>query len=377
MRALLEEINAKRKEAKKYMSGEEKDVKKANALMDEVDELREEYEIEKRIFETEKEENTPSEEEMKEKANKEKPSGFKAIAKMISRKKNGRLTEEEKALITGGEDGEDYLVPEDVKLEINETRKSYKSAKDLVTVLSTGALSGSVNYENGEPAGLSDFTDGGDVAEGNEPKFTAKTFAIKWKGRLIPISKILVGAEKAGLMGYINRWFMKNAIISENKDIFDTLKKGKTAKGVKGWKALKKSINTDLDPDALFDAVIITNQTGFAILDEEEDKDGKPVLQSNPANPTEKLFQGLTVHVFADRLLPSVSGKAPIIYGSVKAGCTFVEYSTLKFAASEHFLFGKNQDCLRVMEGYDTIGTDNADSTYIYGTFEATPAPTV
>jgi len=370
MRELQTKITQKTEEAKALLADENtKDLAQVEALLDEVDALQKEFDIEERM----------------EKANKagvpeppaepKKASGFKAIAKMLTRKE---LDNTEKALITGdgAADGENLLIPEDVKAEINELRKTYKSAKHLVTVETTDALAGSVNYEDGAPAGLVEFEDGAEIETETNPKLKAIKFAIKHFGKLIPISRILLGAEKAGLMGYINRWFLRNAIITENGSIFATLKagyNGGTPKAIAGWKAFKKSITVDLDPSCLIDGVIITNQSGFACLDEEEDNDGRPVLQPNPANPTEKLFQGLRVEVFPDAQLPNIDATHfPMIYGSTKAGATFVEHKALEFNVSEHYLFGKNQNCLRVIEGFDVMSTDT--SAYIYGSFSASAA---
>ena len=369
MRELQNLIMQKSKEAQSFMDGENKDLDKAEALLDEIDALQKEFDLLARAEKANKAgvPDTP--------APQEKASGFKALAKILTKK---ALNDGEKALITGdgATDGENLLIPEDVKAEINELRKTYISAKDLVTVETTDALAGSVNYEDGAPAGLVEFEDGSDIAEDTNPKFRAIKFAIKHFGKLIPVSRILIGAEKAGLMGYINRWFIKNAIISENAAIFGALKTGYnngTPKAVAGWKALKKSITVDLDPSCLIDGVIVTNQSGFACLDEEEDNDGRPVLQPNPANPTEKLFQGLPVKVFPDAQLANIDATHfPIIYGATKAGATFVEHSALEFNVSEHFLFGKNQNCIRVIEGFDVMSTDT--TAYIYGSFSASAA---
>ena len=369
MRELQNLMAQKAAEAKGFTEGENKDLEKAAALLDEVDELQKEFDTLERIEKTNKA-GVPE-----APAPQAKVSGFKALAKILNKK---ALSDEEKALITGedAQDGENLLVPEDVRAEINELRKTYKSAKHLVTVETTDALAGSVNYEASAPAGLTEFADGEDIANETNPKFVAKKFAIRHFGKLIPISRILAGAEKAGLMGYINRWFLKNAIISENAKIFATLKEGYnegTPKAIAGWKALKKSITVDLDPSCLIDGVIVTNQSGFACLDEEEDKDGRPVLQPNPANLTQKLFQGLPVEVFPDAQLANIDATHfPMIYGATKAGATFVEHNALEFSVSEHFLFGKNQNCIRVIEGFDVMSTDT--SAYIYGSFSATVA---
>jgi HK97 family phage major capsid protein len=364
-RELQQLIAQKSAEAQGYTEGEHKDITKAKALLDECKGHQEELDVLTQLEEVQKgsvpTDPVPGAEK--------KANGFNLIAKLLHRKS---LTEVEKtALISGtnSANGETYLVPEDVKAEINELRKSYVSAKSLVTVETTDALAGSVTYESGAPAGLADFDDGDAIEEETGIKFILKKFTIAFKGKLIPVSRILLGAAKASLMNYLNRWFVKNAIITENTKIFGTLKAGYnegTPKELTGWKALKKSINKDLDPSCKIDGVIITNQSGWAFLDEEEDKNGRPILQPNPANATEKLFQNLVVHVFPDAQLPNIDAThAPVIYGCTKAGCTFVEHEALEFTISEHFFFNKNQNCLRVIEGFDTMSTDT--SAYIYG----------
>lgn len=372
MRELQQQIAQKSAEAKGYTEGESKDIAKAQALLDEIKELQKELDVLAELEEVNKSgvpaDPVPGAEK--------KADGFKMLAKMLHRKP---LEEVEKTALVSGTNsanGETYLVPDDVKAEINELRKSYVSAKSLVTVETTDALAGSVTYEAGAPAGLADFDDGDAIVEETGVKFVLKKFTIAWKGKIIPVSRILLGAAKASLMNYLNRWFVRNAVISENAKIFDTLKAGYnegTPKAVAGWKALKKSITVDLDPSCLVNGVIATNQSGFACLDAEEDADGHPVLQPNPANPTEKLFQGLRVQAYPDAQLANIDETHfPMIYGDTKAGATFVEHQNLEFAISEHFLFNKNQNCLRVIEGFDVMSTDT--EAYIYGSFSATPS---
>jgi HK97 family phage major capsid protein len=369
MRELQALIAQKSTEAKGYTEGEAKDIAKAQGLLEEIKELQKELDVLAELEQVNKG-NVPTDPVP---GAEKKANGFQMLAKMLHRKP---LNEVEKtALVSGNnsENGETYLVPEDVRAEINELRKTYVSAKSLVTVETTDALAGSVTYEAGVPAGLADFDDGDAIAEETGVKFVLKKFTIAWKGKIIPVSRILLGAAKASLMNYLNRWFVRNAVISENAKIFEALKTGYnegTPKAVAGWKELKKSITVDLDPSCLINGVIATNQSGFACLDAEEDADGRPVLQPNPARPTEKLFQGLPVHVFPDAQLPNIDATHfPMIYGDTKAGATFVEHQNLEFTVSEHFLFNKNQNCLRVIEGFDVMSTDTG--AYIYGSFSA------
>lgn len=306
-------------------------------------------------------------------------SGFTALLKML---RGQNLAEGEsqlmrKALISGTDaaSGENYLVPEDVKTEIREMRKSYVSAKELVNVIPVDTLSGSTVFESGMPAGLTDFDDGDAIADETNPTFVQKKWTIGWRGKLIAISRIL-GNASAGLKAYLNRWFVRSAIITENKKIFTTLKAGYksgTPKAVAGWEALKASIAKDLDPSCLIDGVIVTNQSGFACLDAEMDGNGRPILQPDPSEPTRKLFQGLPVKVFPDAQLANIDATHfPVIYGDTKAGVDFMDYQELLLEVSEHYLFNKNQNCMRVTEGFDVVSTDT--SAYIYGSLTATPA---
>lgn len=310
-----------------------------------------------------------------------KASGWGAMAKML-RGQTLDDTEQaliEKALISGTNavSGENYLIPEDVRTDIREMRKSYVSARDLVNVIPVDTLSGSSTFESGTPTGLTAFDDGDTIATEPNPTFVQKGWRIAMYGKIIPISRVL-GTLATGLMAYIKRWFVRSAVLTENAKIFATLKSGYnsgTPKTIAGWNALKASINKDLDPSCLLDGVIATNQSGFACLDDEVDANGRPILQPNPADPTQKLFQGLPIKVYPDAQLANIDETHfPIFYGATRAGADFMDFESLLFEASEHFMFNKGQTCLRVTEGFTCYSTDTG--AYIYGSFSATPAPT-
>lgn len=376
MRELLNKIDQKLAQSKSFREdGVNKDLNKSKELMDEVKELRKEYELEKENFELEKSLFAPTDAQLENKANDNEVDGFKVIAKMLSKK---QLSDKEKSLVVGGENGEDFLVPQDVRTAIRELRRSYISLKDLVNVIPVTTLSGSTNFEKEEnnSGKLTKLTsDGQEIAATSAPKFIQKPWKVEQYGDLIPISRTLLGNEKAQLLQYINKWFVRKAINSENDEIIATLKSGKSAKALKGWAALKKAINNDLDPASLIGGVILTNQTGFTTLDDEKDENGRPILTPNPTNPTQKMFQGLPIYVASDAILPNESGKAPMFFGNLKDGQDFMDREDLSLEISEHFYFNKNMNCLRVIEMFDTVQTD--EKAYIYATFEATPAPEV
>ena len=359
MRDIIAEMRSLQDQAEKYRRAG--DTGNMNTILDEIENLQSAYSTEKAIFALEREnvpDNAPEGEN--------KATGFNVIAKMISRQ---TLTDAENALLTVGENGEGYLIPEDVDLQIREARKSYTALKEYVTVYPTSMLSGTAVYDSDDDEDLDSFEDGNEITAATDPKFTQKKWQIGFYGKTIPISNILQGAEQAGLMAYINRWFIRKAVRTENKAIITALKKGKSAVKIKGMAGLKEQINTKIDDDYLTDAVILTNHTGFHMLDSEVDAVGRPMLNRDPLNPATMLFMGLPVIKVSDSLLPNVSSEAPIFIGSLKAGIAFHDYMSLQFAVSEHVYFNKNQTAMRVIEGF-SVEQEFPDA-YIYGLLSA------
>ena len=359
LRALLAELETKRGAVRSLL--DENKVDEANTAMEEVRSLENKIKLEKELSER-----AGDEEGIEVIGTEEKLSEKRTFFKALRRES---LTEEERALLVGGTNEENLIIPQDINTEINELRRSYKSAKGLIGYYPTATLTGSFVYEDTTTiTELTNFTDGADVPASNDPKFKPVSYAVKEYGGLLPVSNLLLKNESGGLVKYIGTWFNKKAIKTENKKIFEVLMSNKTVKAIADWKALKKSINTDLDPELATDIVIVTNQDGFNYLDEALDLEGRPILQPNPTNPTQKLFMGYPIEVFSNALLPTTgttTKKAPIFYGALKEGATFVEREGLEFATSEHAGFTKNQTLVRVIELFDVIQADK--DAYIYG----------
>lgn len=299
----------------------------------------------------------------------ENSNGFKIVTNAL---KTGKFVNElGNPLLTGGLNGEDYLLPQDIKLAINEKKKEWLSAKEIVNVESTFALKGSVNYGKDPTEGLIAFDDGDEIDSSKLPTFEQVTFNIAWYGAIIPVSNILTGAEQAGLMQFINIWFVRRAIMTENTKIFAKFKasyNGGTAKVLADETALRTSINVDLDPayTKSADMVVVTNQDGFNYLDTIKDETKKYVLQPDPTNPTAKLYKGYPLKVYSNAQLPTASGKIPFIYGATKQGITFKEYENYYFDTDngKGLGFAKNTTLLKVIEGFDVVSADT--DAYIY-----------
>ena len=116
MREILAKIQAKTAEAKSLMDGENKDIEKANALLDEVDALQKEFEAEKRIFEAEKMTGAQSATPAEPKTDNKEVGTVSAIAKFGQDAKAGFKLDKSMNEGTGLDGG--YTVPEDVVTKI-------------------------------------------------------------------------------------------------------------------------------------------------------------------------------------------------------------------------------------------------------------------
>ena len=298
-----------------------------------------------------------------------------AIKKMTGRP----TTEVENALLLpttsspNGANGEGYILPQDIRTQINKRVRDFKSFRDVLGSITTTCLTGSFVYEDIENlAGLVDFSDGSELAESEDPKFTQVKFSLSEKGAIIYLSNVLLSYSDADLVAYIVDYFAKKAVITENTLAIEALKKGKTVKTLDDYKALRTSINVDLDPMTLNNTVIVTNQDGFDYLDSLYDDKGRPLLQPDLTQPSVYRFKGFRVEQYSNAQLPSTTatstkaGYAPIFYGNLSEAVKFVDGEKV-FATSKEAGFTKNVTMARLIELVDVVQCDSSDKCYIYG----------
>lgn len=374
---LKRELEELRNEAKSLIENK--------ATLEEIKNKRQEIELKKQEIEIEKEiensikEPVPAPKNPIKDKTKENANVIRAIIKKCIGK---QLTEIENSLLIptqtnpNGTNGEGYILPQDIRTQIEEKKREYKSLRTIVGSIETTALTGSFPIEDFDTlTELIDFTDGTDLSDnGNEIRFSNVTFSLKEKGALIKLSNTLLAMTDNNLVAYIVGIFAKKAVLTENKMILKTLQSNKTVKDLADYKALKSSINVDLDPATYNSMVIATNQDGFNFLDSQLDTMGRPILQPNPANPTQKLFMGYIVEVFSNSMLATTGGKAPIFYGSLTDGVKVVDNGALAFATSSDAGFTSNTTLARVIEFIDVVQADKSDKCYCYGEFTISQA---
>lgn len=370
-----DELKAQLNEIKNKVDACEK-VDEINALMDEVkilnakielaemDEKEEAKQIENKI-EIKKVSEVDVENIENKVTTKESANGIRAMIKSTLGK---GLTEAENALLVGGANGEGYILPVEVITRITKLVRQYKSLSEVLGYMPVTALTGSFPVEDFETvSALVDFADGTAIDDISDIKFKTVTFSLKEKAGFIALSNTLLGLTDNDLIAYVAEVFARKLVMTQNAIGLATLKLGKTPKSLADFKALKKSINVDINEAIKPNMVIVTNQDAFDMLDAEVDGFGRPILQPNPTNPTEKMFMGYRVVVFDNTMIPTSAGKAPIFYGDLQDAVKFCGNGQYSFASDKSVGFTKNVTVARIITYIDCIQVDSSDKAYIYG----------
>lgn len=293
MREILAKIEAKTAEAKALMAeGENKDVAGATALLDEVDDLKAEYEAEERLYNMEKEDNTPSEEEIEEKkAKKGVIDVIKSFANDVRRGFKSEKSMNEGTPVDGG-----YTVPEDIQTKINEYRESKFSLLSLVRHETVTTSKGQRTFKKrAQQTGFTKVGEGGKIGAKATPQFERIGYEIEKYAGYMPVTNELLEDSDANIANTVIEWLGDESRVTANKLILEQIATlGETA--LSGLDDIKKAFNVTLGSAFKSTSKIVTNDDGLQYLDTLKDKDGNYLLQPNPADPMKmQLCAGSTV----------------------------------------------------------------------------------
>lgn len=353
MRELLNKIAQKRMNARDFMDGENKDLEKAAALMDEADELQKEYDLEARMYAAEKEDNTPTDEEVaEEKANKQEKNVIKEVANAIRRVAK-TLNEG-----TGTEGG--YTVPADIVTKIQELRETKFSLEELVTVESVSTMSGERTYKTRkQKKGFTKVGEKSAISSVEGPAFSRIKYAIEKYAGYLPITNELLEDSDENLVNTVLAWLADESRVTRNNLILAAIRT-KEAKAIDaGIKGIKTVLNKDLGQAFKPTSVIVTNDDGLDYLDQLEDNNGRPLLNPDPTNSANiQLRAGATVvpiKVIPNDDMATSESKIPFLIGDFKEGIVLFDRKKINIMTSNTAVVGSGEDEINAFEDDCTI----------------------
>lgn len=310
MRKLLKEINSKKDEVKRLAQegklDEAREAKEAlkgmqekfDLLCDIEDDLRDEMENKALSGEAKNLDNPV----------KDKKSLTKAFVNIIKagffhREPDERDVKVYKDAITSdatadddGESGLGVTVPEDIRTDIIELRRSEDNLEQYVNIEGVATKTGTRNIEvDAESTPFDNVDEAAEFPEMSEPKFKQITYTIKKKGGILKMTAELLEDTAQNIMAYINKWIAQKTKATRNAVIISTLDSMTEGSEVEisDLDDLKDIFNVTLDPAIAESSMVITNQSGFNYLDKLKDSDGNYILQRDPLQPTKgKLLFG-------------------------------------------------------------------------------------
>ena len=344
MRELLAKIESKQALAKGYTEGENKDLAKAKEILDEIDKLQEEYEVEKRLFENEKEAAKLNEEDVakieKNIAEKKEEKEEDSVQKFAKQVRDIAKGLNEGTPADGG-----YTVPEDISTMVEERREAKASLIDLVSVETVTTNKGSRTFKKrSQQKGFTKVGEGGKITSTSTPQFERMDYVISKYAGYLPITNELLEDTDTNIVNIIVEWLGDESRVTRNKIILDLIKTQDEVE-LDGLDDIKKVLNVTLGSAFKSTSVIVTNDDGLQYLDTLKDNDGKYLLQPNPANPMEmRLSAGATtvpVKVIPNADLATTSNKIPFIIGDLKEGIRFFDRKQLTINTSNVAAIGE------------------------------------
>ena len=310
MRELQAQIASKTAEAKGCMDGDNKDIVKANAILDEVDALQKEFETEERMLKASKA-GVPAEPQAPEAE--PKVDSIKAFADAA---RKGFKSMNEGTPADGG-----YTVPADISTQINKLKENHFSLRGYIDHETVSTNAGSRTYQTrAQQTGFVQVGEGGKITQTSAPKFSRIDYSIKKYAGYLPVTNELLADSDAAIANVITEWLAGESVATENAQILAKIN-AVEATAFTGIKDIKKAVNVTLS--AFKGAIAIyTNDDGIQYLDTLEDSNKRPLLSPDPAKPMElRLSVGarsIPVVQIPNEVLASDGAKVPFIVADLK-----------------------------------------------------------
>ena len=343
MREILAKIQQKTLEAKGFMDGENKDVEKANAIMDEVDALQKEFDIEKRLYEAEKlagaeSANTPVEPQGQDKNTPE----VDAVSKFGQDAKAGfklNKTMNEGSNADGG-----YTVPEDIVTRIETYRDAKASLLHLVTVVPVTTNKGQRTFKKrAQQTGFVKVGEGNKIGAKATPLFERINYEIEKYAGYFAVTNEVLDDSDANLGNTLIEWIGDESRVTANKLILEQIKT-KAETDLVNMDGIKKAINVTLGQAFKSTTKIVTNDDGLQYLDTLKDETGRYLLAPMPGDVMTMTLQvgaqRIPVEVIPNADMPSDGTKVPMIIGDLKEGIIYWNRKQMNIKISDVAVVG-------------------------------------
>ncbi|MBI6052346.1 phage major capsid protein [Clostridium perfringens] len=275
---------------------------------------------------------------------------LRAIA-AIALKRGNELTEEERSTIVSSSNS--AIIPKQFVNELIEIKKGYGSLKqfcDVIPVIREEGTIPVVDYDQNE---LADLVEGQDIVEGNLVT-TDVPFKCTKIGLFQKVSSETVDDAAVEVDNLIRTNFSEIATVKENKKILKVINDGAAKiEDATDYTAIENAIDKTV-PSAKGGLVTLCNSTGYCLLNNMKDKQGRPLNLITIGADGNEYFHNKLIYEFDDSLVTLTEGKTSLFFVlNFKEAVKFIDRNKLTVSTGKEIK--DDTDMWSILERIDVI----------------------
>ena len=275
------------------------------------------------------------------------------------------LTDEERQALRNeagspGQQGETpakggYLVPTQFVAAVERLADEDARLKNYVHVLPTTFRKGQYPIRDEAATGLTKRSELNTLT-GKDINFSAVTYEVENWYDFIPVAEELVDDASVDILEQVREAFAEDLVKTENAEILTVMNAAAgTAVSGTSYKDILTALDTGIKVAARKNAVIVTNQNGWAYLDGLTDTTGSPLLVEDIKQDGVKRFKGAEVVVLDNATLPNESGAIPFYVGDLKRAVLFADRKGYEVVMSREAGFLQGAIYLKISPRFDVV----------------------
>lgn len=237
-----------------------------------------------------------------------------------------------------GEQG-GFLVPVDMETEITRLINEQNPLRQYFNVENVNTNTGTRNIETGVALQFEKLGEGAKASamtEADGKLLRQVKYSLSTYRKHVQMSMELA-SDQSALQRYLAEKLADAKVATENANLLalvNTLEAIAVANGSSVLDAIKMALNKKLRRAISRRSIILTNASGYTLMDGEKDANQRPLLQPNPALATGNLVNGRPMDYVDDADMPNLAGGAPVVVGYLKAFATLFDRGAMELAST-------------------------------------------
>lgn len=268
-------------------------------------------------------------------------------------------------------------IPEDIQTTIHALARQFASLEQFVKVEAVSTSNGSRVYEKWtDVTPLANLDDeDATIGDNDDPKLTTIKYLIKRYAGITTVTNSLLKDTAENILAWLSSWIAKKVVVTRNQAIISVMEAVPKKPTLAKFDDIKDLVATSVDPAIRATSFLLTNESGFAVMNKVKDAMGNYLLQPDPKQADVKQIDGKQVVVVADRWLPSAGTTAapvyPLYFGDLSQAATLFDREQMSLLSTNvgAGAFEKDQTKVRVIDRFDVVATDT--EAFVAGSFTA------